>query len=147
MRTVRNPPTALLAEECRKGLPSRNRSAVPYQRFEPSLKLRQKAHHESTAGARESRIYQYVGISSRRETPRHTSGDASIECLDGCVLAHGSTEYAMEHMDGWGSANPGGPHSVYPSSPLRDTEVSPNGGYAVRAKSPFDGQVGEAAQV
>ena len=116
MRTVRNPPTALLAEECRKGhaVAQSVRSALPKVRAQleitpegPLTKVRLVLENLG--------FISTSGLAHGAKLPGTPVVTASIECLDGCVLAHGSTEYAMEHMDCWGSANPGGPHSVYPS--------------------------------
>jgi len=120
MRTVRNPPDALLAEECRKGhaIAQSVRSALP--KVQATVEVTPEGTLTHLRLVMENLGFTSTsGLAHGAKLPVTPAVSAALDCQGGCSLVHGAAEQTLEHMNGWGSASPGGPHSVYPSLPAQ----------------------------
>ena len=121
MRTIRNPPTHLLSDECRHGfiVADQLRRSLPQTQFKVTLTTlapsvtRIEAHLENLG---------FLSTASS-ERAKHLAGTPTVNTaltLEGdLILESGAHQMELPHLEGWGSVHPQGPHSVYPS--LSDT--------------------------
>lgn len=121
MRTVRNPPVALLAGECDKGY----RIAERLRRALPALEV--KAEVESVAGVTVlTGVFENLGYLPTSALPHGESLGLSPEIRatlilgEGLRLVEGSAERGLGHLDGWGSQLVSSArHPIYPGLPGR----------------------------
>ncbi len=122
MRTMRNPPVALLEAECERGytVADRLRRALP------------RAHATATVAARGDKVYEVRFVLENRgflptgslafaeEKGMTLPVSAALETPDGVQQLSGTRARALTHMDGWGTLRvSSSTNALYPSLPSR----------------------------
>ncbi len=121
LRTVRNPPEHLLAEECERG----RRVADRLRRALPRVEGTVSVHSEGGELSRVDLVLENYGFLSTSglahgaTLPGTLPVEAKINLEDGLQLDSSRRSASLAHLDGWGSYAGGGLHSVYPSLPGR----------------------------
>ncbi|MEE2788090.1 MAG: M14 family metallopeptidase [Myxococcota bacterium] len=138
MRTVRNPPTALLAQECRRGFSAVNtlRKSLPSVKINVTVTTLADELYRIDACLENVGFLATSGSQHGQTLPGTPAVQARLQMED-ATLVSSASEIVLEHLQGWGSIHPGGPHSVYPSLPsqghrsLASWSVKGRGAFAI----------------
>lgn len=121
MRTIRNPPDALLRGECEKGyrIADRLRRALPA--VQASLSLEPIGGvNVLTLIVENLGFLPTSGLAHGEKLGTSPGVRVSLELGEGLVLVEGERERLLGHLDGWGSQLTGNAtHPVYPGLPER----------------------------
>ncbi len=121
MRTVRNPPVALLAEECEKGyrIAERLRRALPALEVQAQVERRDGV--SVLSAVLENLGYLPTSCLGYAETQGLNPGlRVTLTLGEGLRLIDGEVERSLGHLDGWGTQLVSSArHAIYPGLPGR----------------------------
>lgn len=121
MRTIRNPPRALLAAECERGW----RVAERLRRALPALSVTGRAERRGEVSVLSVLVENLGFLPSSAMPHAERLGLApglrlSLDLSDGLVLIEGEPERSLGHLDGWGTQlTANARHAIYPGLPDR----------------------------
>lgn len=125
LRTIRNPPIALLPAECARGfaIADHLRRALP--RVEASLTCTPEGELTRVTLVLENVGYLSTSALRRGEKLVVTPAVSAALALDGgAVLVDGAAGRMLDHLDGWGSIRAFGGHPIYPALAPRGHRAS-----------------------
>ena len=125
MRTIRNPPEVLLADECEKGTVVANRIRRSVARVEASTTVTARADdlYEIKLTLWNMGFLSTSGLDHGASLPGTPVIQAELSTQASARIVSGAPIQTTEHLSGWGSFAPGGVHSVYPSLPSPQQRV------------------------
>jgi hypothetical protein len=119
MRTVRNPPQALLAGECGKVLVMVERLRAALPSVTAGLCLHARGDHTTVELTCTNQGFLSTASLQRAEAIE-AAPPVSVELeLDGPILVEGTARTTLPHLEGWGGTH----HPLYPQLPARSQSV------------------------
>lgn len=122
MRTIRNPPEALLAEECQRAfvVVDRLRKALPQVRASARCVAQEGALRCLELQLENLGCLSTSGLHHGEAIGASLPVSAQLTLPEGVSLVRGVAAASLPHMDGWGSMQAdGAAHPIYPSLPER----------------------------
>ena len=128
LRTVRNPPPALLRKECEHGMTMARRimRALPTVQAHVEVELLDEADlYEVKLVLQNHGYLSTSGLAYAEQINAAPPMSVQWQLPEGATLVRGQTLEALPHIDGWGASRAGAAsHSIYPSLPGRAQRVS-----------------------
>ena len=125
MRVIRNPPAALLAEECGRGHTVADR--LLKTTAELLVDLHTEVHDDVTvltASFENQGFLSTASMTHAENIQRVPPIAATIELDGGAEVIEGELTQVLGHLDGWGSQQVGfGQHAIYPSLGTRGSRT------------------------
>jgi len=117
MRVVRNPPTALLAEECNRGHMVADRMLRSTPELHVELRSETADGVSVVTAVFENRGFLPTASMAHAEATERVPPIAATIHLDGgCKILQGESTQVLGHLDGWGNMQVGfSQHAIYPS--------------------------------